>query len=324
MSQEYFDNHIILCNTIVHKWAQGISFEIFYKIKIDWAEFRLIDQFIIYIAGNLYPGLAVPRNVLLSKSYIETVIDNRYFSSQIGQITPQAKLKYSTKKDAMNALNNASNVDSFCVGSVSFPQKTFDIYNVGHPYLMASGVLNWSENRCIEGSIDLITGETNVKEGICFIEFCFSGNTQIKQANGPSVPIKKIKSGDRILTMDLKSMKVEEDIVQKVDSVLHNDVVLIEFNDKTINESTSDHPYYVPAEGWCSSNPTETIKKYKTKIAQLQPGDSCIKYENNKLKHVFIKSISSKPGAIMTYNISRLKKNNNYFANGILVSNENF
>jgi hypothetical protein len=324
MSQEYFDNHITICSTTIHKWAEGTSFEIFYKVKIEWAEYRLLDKFIIYIASNIYPGLNVPRNVLLSKSQIETVLNGNYFSSQLGSITPVNELKYSSAKDAMKALINASNVDTFCLGSVSFPQRSLNKYTVGHPYFIAAGVLNWNENKCIDGSIDLITGETSINQDICYILFCFSKGTQITKPDGSTKSIEKIKSGDKLLSFNLNTMNVEEDVVQKVDSVIHNDIVTIVFNDMTITKNTSDHPYYVKGKDWCSLKPKETFKKYNIITSQLQIGDTCFKYYDNQLKEVYVRSISENVQTAMTYNISSLKKNHSFFANGILVSNESY
>jgi hypothetical protein len=322
MTQIYFDDHITLCSSTIHKWNDGTSFEIGYKIKIGWAEYKLYDQFIIYIASNLYPGLNVPRYVLLSKSQIETVLNGNYFSSKLGKITPVTELRFSTELDAMNALIHAANVDKFCFGSVSFPQRSLGKYTVGHPYFNASGVLNWNDNKCIEGTIDLLTGETYVTEDICFILFCVSKSTAIMQPTGVTKTIDKIKKGDKILSFNMKTMKVEEDIVQKVDSVNHDNMVSIIFDDGTINYNTTDHPYFVKGKGWCSIFPDQTMNKYKIRTSRLQIGDTCFKYTDNKLMEVYVKLITKITEPSMTYNISSLKKNNSYFANGILVSNE--
>jgi hypothetical protein len=64
------------------------------------------------------------------------------------------------------------------------------------------------------------------------------------------------------------------------------------------------------------------LRKYDIITKKLQPGDICFKTVNNKLIEVKIKYIIEKSGEVMTYNVSRLKKNKNYFANGILVSTE--
>lgn len=322
MSQDYFDNHITVCSTNIHKWVDGTSFEVFYKVKIEWAEFRLLDDFIFYISSSVYPGLDVPRNVLLSKSQIETILNGNYFGSKMNKISPVNKLKYNSESDAMKALINASNIDTFCIGSVSYAQKSLDKYTVGHPYFTASGILNWNDNKCIEGSIDLVTGETYINEQVCYISFCLLKGTLITLPGNSNKPIEKIKKGDKILSLNLSSMKVEEDIVQKTDSVVHNDMVKIVFSDMTENINTSDHPYLVKGKGWCSFKPQETLDKYKINASRLQTGDTCFKYTGNNLKEVYVKSITENNGNTMTYNISSLKRNNSYFANGVLVSDE--
>jgi hypothetical protein len=322
MTSEYFDLHITICSTGIYQWNDGISFNTYYKVKIGWVEYRFYDQFPIYITTTDYPGLNVPRNALLTKEQIKTVLDTFFFSSQIGRINPVNDLKYATKEEAMKALNLATGVDTFCVGSVYFPQRANDTYTVGHPYIQANGILNWDENRCIYGSIDLLTGDTYSNESVCFISFCFAGGTQISLPGVPAKPIDRTRTGDRILSLNLNTMKVEEDIVQKVDSVLHDDMISVVFSDKTVNLNTADHPYLVKGKGWCSFKPAETISKYRIKTKQLQPGDMCYKFKDGKLAEVTVKSITPMPGSVMTYNITGLKKNKVYFANGIAVSNE--
>jgi hypothetical protein len=66
----------------------------------------------------------------------------------------------------------------------------------------------------------------------------------------------------------------------------------------------------------------QTTQKYNIKAQQLLIGDTCFKYEDKKLTEVRVKSIQENPGEVMTYNISRLEKNKSFFANGILVSDE--
>jgi len=47
-----------------------------------------------------------------------------------------------------------------------------------------------------------------------------------------------------------------------------------------------------------------------------------MKIKDNELSEVRVRNITENPGEVMTYNISRLERNKTYFANGILVSNE--
>jgi hypothetical protein len=169
MSQEYFDKHITLNSSLIHKWGDGISLEISFKVKIGWVDCRMQDKFIFYITNNYFPKLNVPRNALLSKDQIETVLNGNYYNSRINKISPVDELKYSSQADAIQALINASIVDTFFTSRVSFPLKSFDRYTVGHPYLIAGAALSLENNKCIEGSIDLINGETKYIEQQCVI-----------------------------------------------------------------------------------------------------------------------------------------------------------
>jgi hypothetical protein len=103
---------------------------------------------------------------------------------------------------------------------------------------------------------------------------------------------------------------------------IHENIVHIVFSELTENDNTFDHAYFVPGKGWYSYKPMETLQKYDLKAKQLQVGDTCHKYRNYKLTKVQVKSITENIRETKTYNISRLKKNKNFFANGILVSNE--
>jgi len=59
MSQDYFNSHITPCNTSIDKWNDGITFRISYKVKIEWAEVLLGDQFIIWLSPST-SGLYLP------------------------------------------------------------------------------------------------------------------------------------------------------------------------------------------------------------------------------------------------------------------------
>jgi len=325
ISQEYFDTHITPCNSILHYWNDGISYRITYKIKIDWAETKLNDKFIIWLSPStegLYPLLNLSRNVLLPKDQIETAIDNLAFASAMYNVSPVNSLKYSSRIEAMKALIQASGVDTLCTSTIYYIKPNRDSTPNGHPFLEASGVLDWDENKCITSSLDLITGESIVNHTHCYILFCFTEGTQITLNNNTTKSIEDINIGDTILSVNIQTLRVENDIIRQIDSAIHRNIVHINFSDLSKCENTFDHPYYVKSKGWSSYKPSETMHKYNFKAKQLQIGDTCFKYLDNKLIEVQVKTIRENIGDAMTYNISRLKKNKNFFANGILVSNE--
>lgn len=325
MNQEYFNNHITPCNTSMDKWKDGISFRITYKVKIEWSEVLLWDDFIIWLSpttSGLYPSLTLPRNSLLTKDQINSAANIMAFSSSINKISSINNIKYHSLNDAMKALIRSSGVDTLCTSEIFYEQPHMVIPPIGHPFLRSYGVLSWDENKCITSQMNLYTGEVKVLFNQCMIIFCVAGGTQITVNNNSTKPIEKIKLGDTILSVNTKLMTIEEDFVHKIDSVTHKDLIEIKFNDFTKLSSTYDHPFYVKGKGWCSFNPNESQQKLNIKTKQLETGDICFKYLNNKLIECNIETITKKTGSFKTYNISKLKKNKNYFANGILVSTE--
>jgi Ataxin-1 and HBP1 module (AXH). len=329
MNQEYFDNHITLCNTGTFKnTQQGISFYLSFKIIIEWFEVKLEEEnFLILLSPaytQQYPELGLPNNILLSKDQINGQINNTFFSSPIPTITPVNHLIYPTKQEAAKALAVAAGVNSICPVTINLKYPDGTNMPAGHPFLEARGVVNWDEDKCVTGEMDLVTGDIVIDNYGCRpIVFCFTKGTDIVQNNGMTKSIENIRAGDTILSVNQETMRIETDVVKQIDSVRHKDIVHISFSDLTQNNNTFDHPYYVKDKGWCSYKPSETLQKYNLKTKQLQIGDTCFKYKNNKLIEIQIKNISENSGEVMTYNISRLERNKTYFANGILVSNEN-
>jgi hypothetical protein len=326
MTEDYFNNHINICKTATYKYAdQGIQFELTYKFSVDWFETTFEEGFMIwlfpsYLQNN--PTVKLPDNVLLSKDQISFNINNPFFGYAIHTISPVEHLNYSSRQEAINVLAHAAGINEMCQSALSIQYQDTDNPPKGHPVLTASAVLNWNENRCVSGMMDLTTDYIKSEENACIITFCFTKGTQIFQGNGLSKSIEKIKPGDRILSFNQNSLLVEDDIVKQIDSVKHSDIVRISFNDRTTNDNTFDHPYYVKNKGWCSYKPSLTFQKYNLKAQQLLPGDTCFKYKDHGLTEVRVDKIVENTGEVMTYNISRLEKNKTYFANGILVSDE--
>jgi hypothetical protein len=324
MSQDYFNSHITPCNTSIDKWNDGITFRISYKVKIEWAEVLLGDQFIIWLSpstSGLYPSLDLPRDTLLTKDQINSAFSLMAFNSGMNIIASINELKYHSRAEAMNAVIRGSGVDAFCTSELYYNPPHMVLADSGQPYIRAYGILNWNENECITSQMNLYTGDVKVIFNQCMIIFCVTKGTLVTKSNN-SLPIEKIKTGDTVLSVNTNSMKIEKDLVQKIDSVTHKDIIDIIFSDNTKLSSTWDHPYYVKSKGWCSFKPQETLQKYGLKTSPLKIGDTCIKYNENTLTEVQVRSLSENRGDVKTYNISRLKKNKSYFANGILVSTE--
>lgn len=167
LSKDYFKSHIELIKSDVHSWADGVSFSVCYKFKTDWAIAYNCDQFIIKIntENTLYPALDLPRDTYLTKEKIKIAVDNGAFSSGITRIDNSNNLKFMDMESALNDLIEFSGVNILCLNQVRLDEKT------GHLILIASSENVNEGNSCIKGTIDLITGEKQVIDLPCWINF---------------------------------------------------------------------------------------------------------------------------------------------------------
>jgi hypothetical protein len=154
--------------------------------------------------------------------------------------------------------------------------------------------------------------------GLCFIE-----GTKITMGDGTLKPIENVGCGDTVLSYAFNKESIISTEVSRIDARVHNNLIQISFSNETINTNTEDHPYLVIGKGWSSFNPTQSSERYRIITAKLEIGDKCFVYQKGKLKKVKVTSIELKEGAVKTYNLTGLKFGNSYFANGILVNNEN-
>lgn len=221
MTETYFDNHISICNTAIYKYAdQGLQFELSYKLKIDWFEIKFDEGFMIllfpsYLQNN--PAINLPSNILLSKNQINANINNPFFSDLIHTISPIGHLNYSSRQAAIKALANSAEVDDLCESTLSIQYENIENPPIGHPVLTGSAVINWNENKCVSGIMDLATNYLKVENNICVINFCFTTGTKIIQNNNKSKSIEEIKTGDTILSLNQKTLNIEIDIRLYID-----------------------------------------------------------------------------------------------------------
>lgn len=162
LSDSFFDEQVILCQSSIDNWNEGVSFRICYKIQMDWAIAYRCDQFIVKIESdsNLYPEL--PRNEYLSKDEIRFAINQNRFNSRIGSVS-NSDIHFSSMDDALNKLIEDSNVNTLCVSEIYVDEST------GNLILEAWAGYENEENSCIKGKIDLINGETEVTDTPCYI-----------------------------------------------------------------------------------------------------------------------------------------------------------
>lgn len=151
---------------------------------------------------------------------------------------------------------------------------------------------------------------------------CVEKGTIVSLLNGEKKAIEKIECGDKALSYNFKKNKIEITFVEKIVRSFHDKIAKVSFNHKRKIGITDDHPIWVVERGWCSLNPEKTMSNYNLSVKHLLTNDKCLVYDNDTLKISEIESIRWVEGLYEMYDISG-GKNNCFFANGILVHDEN-
>ena len=105
----------------------------------------------------------LPRDTYLSKEKVKIAVENRAFSSDITKISNVDDIKFSTIDNALQDLTKFSSVNQLCLNMIMINEDN------GNLILKASAQYNNEDNSCIEGTIDLITGDKKVNDTPCWI-----------------------------------------------------------------------------------------------------------------------------------------------------------
>ncbi len=154
--------------------------------------------------------------------------------------------------------------------------------------------------------------------------FCFIAGTKITMYDGSIKNIEDIVINDKIKSFNISNGEIENDIVLEIKSPMHDNIIDIFFSDGSTNSNTTEHPYYVKGKGWSSFEPLLAKKLYDLNCEKLEISDICYKYSSNGVTEVKIIALKYNPSKLnrKTYNLSHVKQNHNFFANGILVHNK--
>lgn len=150
---------------------------------------------------------------------------------------------------------------------------------------------------------------------------CFSSNTEILTEDGKKY-ISQIKPNDVVISYNSKIGATENIIVERVANSRHSIINRITFENNNLIECTVDHPLWIIEKDWCSINPKSTNENYKLNVNQIEVGDRCLFYNNFGFSEVEIKQIDFLSGDFRMHIFSG-GKNHCFFANGILVHDEN-
>jgi len=150
---------------------------------------------------------------------------------------------------------------------------------------------------------------------------CFAKGTTVSTPNGLKV-IESLKKDDTVFSHNQNLNELEQVIVEKIAASRHSVINKITFSDGTVVKSTTDHPYWVSGKGWSAVDNSCTIENYGISVKELKVKDTCLILKNGSLEEVQIANIETIVGDFKMYDISG-GENHCFFANGILVHDEN-
>lgn len=153
---------------------------------------------------------------------------------------------------------------------------------------------------------------------------CFVKGTKIAMADGTEKAIELIAPGDKIMSFNLNENKLEQSVVAEVASVIHDNLVILDFGSTAVT-ATDDHPFYIKGKGWCSVSPEKTqIYRNMENAKSLAVGDAAYFLDaQGSMTTAVLQKITPLENAAETYTVTKLEgQNGDFFANGLLVGVE--
>jgi hypothetical protein len=165
----------------------------------------------------------------------------------------------------------------------------------------------------------IIAGTTPINSFVTHNSPCFVAGTQVILSDGSTKNIEDVKSGDIVLTFDLKSETLKNNIVNSVFSKTVNDIVEYKFSNGQFLKCTFDHPIYVESKGWASFDNELSNKSYSLEknVNKIEINDNVKLF--NGISTIVDIIIHNEETTV--YNLQDIEGNHNYFANNILVHN---
>jgi hypothetical protein len=151
---------------------------------------------------------------------------------------------------------------------------------------------------------------------------CLIKGTKVTLENGTLKNIEEIQIGDTILSYNIERKLTEIVTVKNTARAITNKIIRLKLSNGLRIDCTVDHPIFVNTKGWCSVDTNQTIINHNVLLGQLEVEQECLTLIDNTLSFSKIISIDRLSGKYAMFNISG-GKNHCYFANGILVHDEN-
>jgi len=317
---------------IIMRWEKSST--VLWKKKVDLDNDKIFEN--CYLLDELKDTkklyLLINDKVLDLDLYLNRNDDDFYLQTKIVDIDPSDNNKeiwisqsYDEIEDPgkenifISKVNNKISKkklgnQSYGVGSISFLEDAKMKMQVSHcPFHTQTYQLKENTFKLIDEELRKVPPEG--------CPACFVADSKILiNVNNDYKLIKNLKIGDPVLTYDIKTKEQYETTVVDLVEVTHKNLVALYFKHDTIT-STDDHPYYVYDKGWSSFKPNSTLARYSNydSVHTITNGDYFI-LNNGKKSQLMGHSYTNQKKK--TYTITKLKRGNTFYVNGVLVGVE--
>ena len=172
MDRAYFDTHVQVGKYDVEcEWVSGLSFRVEYTVKFDWAAIEAQDQIVVllYESESAYRHLPIKRDHLFDESEVACAIDKQVFFSGISLVKPAGKLAFPSQAAALEAFRKKAGTRELDNVRLAFYVPGNVPRIDGHPYMLGRGTIDAAKNLCVEGHVNLVTGEITTWNNACIM-----------------------------------------------------------------------------------------------------------------------------------------------------------
>ena len=172
MDRAHFDSHVVVGKYDVEcGWVSGLSFRVEYTVKFDWAAIEAHDQLVIvlYESESAYRHLPIKRDHLFDESEVALAIDKSVFFSGISLVKPAAKLAFPNHAAALEAFRTKAGTRDLDNVRLAFYVPGNVPRIDGYPYMLGRGIVDAGKNLCVEGHVNLVTGEIVTWNNACIV-----------------------------------------------------------------------------------------------------------------------------------------------------------
>ena len=283
-----------------------------------------------------------------SSTIVTTASNHKVYGSWSGQLTITVEpssyysnVRYSTSSGQSGSIANGSSVNLVNVPStdkVTITAKAIKYqvvcdsnrsywryygFKLNNNYVL-SAYNETNEAKDVSLTIDMtvdvrsisVTEYTKTKDSCCVAE-----DSLISMADGTQKQIKDIKVGDKVLSYNTTTRKVEQTVVQSLTKVIRQDIVHITFADGTMLKITPDHPMF-SERGWIAYSTADgenTYPEVELEKQGTQIGDMILSLSLLFDKEIVdMKYITGEKIPVYTFTV---EDNHNYFAQSVLIHN---